>query len=65
MKKDPAWLKEWRRKKRLGIGGPTGHLKYGKFSRAVERSLDLERPALSQISAAELERLEHRFELNA
>jgi hypothetical protein len=59
---EPPWLKEWQRKKRLGIyTGPVAHLRYGKFSRAVARSLELERPPLSELDAAELERLEGRL----
>jgi hypothetical protein len=59
---DPKWLAEWRRKKRAGLTGPTGHLKYGKFSRAVEKSIDLVRPPLSELDAAELTRLEERYD---
>ena len=56
-------MKDWRRRKAQGLtGGPTAHLKYGKFSRAVVKSLDLERPPLSELDPAELARLEQKYE---
>jgi len=55
-------MADWRRRKRLGLTGATGHLKYGKFSRAVVKSLDLERPPLSELDPAELARLEQKYE---
>jgi len=62
-RKEPSWLAEWRRRKRNGEHtGPIGHLKYGKFSRAVTRSLDLARPPLSELDPAELQRLESKYE---
>jgi len=61
-RRDPSWLKEWRRKKRLVAGGPIAHIRYGRLSRAVERSLDLVRPPLSELDAVELARLEAKYE---
>jgi hypothetical protein len=61
MKPEPSWLKEWRRKKRLGLTGPIAHIRYGRLDRAIERSLEIERPALSVPDSVELDRLEARF----
>jgi len=61
-RQNPSWLAEWRRRKAAGLTGTTGHLKYGKFSRAVAKSLEIDRPPLSTLDAAELERLEARYD---
>lgn len=44
-----------RRRRRKAL--PTGHLRYGRLDPAIERSLDLERPPLPEIDAAEIERV--------
>jgi hypothetical protein len=56
-------MADWRRRKAAGLTGPpTGHLKYGKFSRAVRNSLELQRPPLSELDAVELARLEQKYD---
>lgn len=55
-------IAEWRRRKRNGEHtGPTGHLKYGILKRPVLRGFELERPPLSFLTPAEMERLEARL----
>lgn len=53
-------MKDWRRRKAQGLtsAGQTAHIRYGKFSRAVVKSLELVRPPLSDLDAGELDRLE-------
>ena len=50
------------RRRRRKREAPVAHLRYGRFSRAVERSLEIERPPLSDLDGAELERLYARYE---
>jgi hypothetical protein len=46
-----------RRRRRRRRENPIAHLRYGRLDPEIEQSLDIERPSLSDLDEAELERL--------